>query len=186
MFEKGFTKQAVRAVLEKHEKEVNAKGGLKEYLNEFHDRDPLLTVKCYAPNDAIPDPSELDVKGKHIVIFDDMMENSKQTVPQSYFCRGRHNNADCFYISQNYFKIDRQSIWTNANFIVLFKQSKKDLQCLFDDYISIDMDFKEFHKFCSDAWLNEYGYVIIDLSKNAKSGLKYRKMWDDFYTPKNY
>ena len=57
----------------------------------------------------IPDPSVLDDQKKNLIIFDDCILE-KQSSAQSYYTRGRHSSCDCFYISQNYFKLDRQTI----------------------------------------------------------------------------
>ena len=72
-----------------------AKGGIKA---EFFDDCKL-----------IPDPSALDDQEKNLIIFDDCILE-KQSSAQSYYTRGRHSSCDCFYISQNYFKLDRQTI----------------------------------------------------------------------------
>ena len=45
----------------------------------------------------------------------------KQNKCEAYYTRGRHSNVDCFYLAQNYFKLPRQTIRENANFICLFR-----------------------------------------------------------------
>ena len=50
------------------------------------------------------------------MIFDDLLLE-KQNKCESYYIRGRHSNVDCFYLSQNYFKLPRQTIRETANFI---------------------------------------------------------------------
>jgi hypothetical protein len=170
-------KKIVRRVYENGDNPI-FKNGLENFLELFDKRKLIISFKCYSLKDEIPDPSELDTEKKHIVIFDDIMESNRQTKPASYFCRGRHNNADCFYLSQNYLKIERQTIRTNTNYVILFKQTKRDLQCFYKDYVEIDIpDFQAFQKFCLDAWNKEYGYVIVDLSKTRMTE-KYRRGWN--------
>ena len=51
----------------------------------------------------IPDPSELYVTEKNLLILDDCFQGT-QNIMEAYYTRGRHNNCDTFYISQNYVK----------------------------------------------------------------------------------
>jgi len=37
------------------------------------------------------------------------------------------------------------------------------------------MDYPTFKQLCKTIWNNKYSYVVIDLSRDFKSGLKYRK-----------
>ena len=53
------------------------------------------------------------------MVFDDLLLK-KQNTCEKYYIRGRHSNVDTFYLTQNYFKLPRQTIRENANFICLF------------------------------------------------------------------
>ena len=70
--------------------------------------------------------------------------------------------VDCFYLAQNYFKLPRQTIRMNVNFICLFPQDLKNLNHIFEDHVGSDMT-KEFRKLCKRAWERQHGFVIIDL-----------------------
>ena len=72
----------------------------------------------------VADWRELDSKDKNLMIFDDLLLE-KQNKCECYYIRGRHSNVDCFYLSQNYFKLPRQTVRENANFICLFPQDLK-------------------------------------------------------------
>ena len=97
--------------------------------------------------------------------------------------RGRHNNCDTFYISQNYFLLPKHTIRENANFIILFLQDMKNLGHIHADHCATDMTLDEFKKFCTSIW-NSAGYnsVVIDLTSSKMNG-KYRKNLDTFYFP---
>ena len=69
----------------------------------------------------VPDPRDLNSEDKNLMIFDDLLLE-KQNKCESYYIRGKHSNVDCFYLSQNYFKLPRQTIRENANFICLSPQ----------------------------------------------------------------
>jgi DNA-binding protein len=68
-----------------------------------------LNVESYDYSSNIPDPNELITNHKNLIIFYDIMLK-KQNKCEDYHTRGRHNNIDCFYISQNYIKLPRQTI----------------------------------------------------------------------------
>ena len=78
----------------------------------------------------IPDPSELDVIDKKFLILDDCFLGP-QNKAEAYYTRGRHNNCDTFYISQNYIRLPRQTIRGDTNFIILFPQDAKNLMHIY-------------------------------------------------------
>ena len=80
------------------------------------------------------------------MVFDDLL-HEKQNTCESYYVRGRLSNVDSFYLAQNYFKLPRQTIRENANFICLFPQDLKNLNHIFDDHVGSDMTKEEFKKY---------------------------------------
>ena len=116
----------------------------------------------------VPDPRELNPEDKNLMIFDDLLLE-KQNKCESYYIRGRHSNVDCFYLSQNYFKLPRQTIRENANFICLFSQDKrKNINHIYNDHVGDDMAKDEFRKFCYKYWLKPFGFAVIDLTSKTK------------------
>ena len=85
------------------------------------------------------------------MVFKDMLLE-KQNTCESYYVRGRHSNVDCFYLAQNYFKLPRQTIRENANFICLFPQDLKNLNHIFDHHVGSDITKEEFRQLCKTAW----------------------------------
>ena len=130
-------------------------------------------VKCnfFETASDVPDPRELISEDKNLMIFDDLLLE-RQNKCECYCIRGRHSNVDCFYLSQNYFKLPRQTIRENANFICLFPQ---DLLTLI---ISVAME--EFRKFCRKCWQKPHGFAVIDLDSKKDTG-KYRDGFDNFF-----
>lgn len=128
----------------------------------------------------IPDPTEFNLKHKNLIIFDDvMLEN--QSIIESFYTRGRHNNIDCIYISQNYFKLPRQTIRENSNLLFIFQQDNKNINHIYNDHCS-DLDLPNFKLLCKNAWSEKYGFITIDLSKTLIDG-KYRKGLNCFFFP---
>ena len=114
------------------------------------------------------------------MVFNDLL--LEKDTCESYYVRGRHNNVDCFYLAQNYFKLPRQTIRENANFICLFPQDMKNLNRISDDHVGNDMTKEEFRQLCNTAWETKHWLVIIDLSSKKHDG-KYRSGLDEFYIP---
>ncbi len=141
-----------------------------------------IKASFYEDSKQIPDPSELNVREKNLLILDDCLLE-KQNKAEAYYTRGRHNNCDTFYISQNYFRLPRQTIRENSNFIILFPQDQKNISHIFADHCSSDMDAKEFKSFCHRVWNEEgYNFVTIDLSSTKSTG-KYRQNLNTVYFP---
>ena len=102
------------------------------------------------------------------MVFDDLLLE-RQNKCEAYYTRGRHSNVDCFYLAQNYFKLPRQTIRENANFICLFRQDLKNVNHVnhvYNDHISSDMKKEEFRNVCKLAWEKPYGFVVVDLTSN--------------------
>ena len=54
---------------------------------------------------------------------------------ETYYIHGRHSNVDCFYLTQNYFKLPKQTIRENANFILI-------LNHIYEDHVASGMPKK--------------------------------------------
>jgi len=140
-----------------------------------------ILAKFYDDCSSIPDPSDLDNLEKNLLILDDCFLG-KQNKAEAYYTRGRHNNCDTFYISQNYFRLPRQTIRENANLIILFPQDAKNLNHIYSDHCAQDISKEEFKEFCKKVWATRHNFVTIDLTSAPLNG-KYRRNLDCFYLP---
>jgi len=102
-----------------------------------HSKEPI-ECSFYESPDDVPDLKEMSPGQKNLMIFDDLLLQ-KQNKCEVYYVRGRHSNCDCLYLSQNYFKLPRQTIRENANFFCLFSQDQKNIGHIFNDHVSQDM-----------------------------------------------
>ena len=139
-----------------------------------------IECKFFENASDVTDPRELSPEKKNLMVFDDLLLE-RQNKCEAYYTRGRHSNVDCFYLAQNYFKLPRQTIRENANFICLFRQDLKNVNHMYNDHVSSDMT-KEFRSVCKLAWEKPYGFVVVDLTSNKDNG-KYRIGLDTFYIP---
>lgn len=184
-FESGLTKHQISNIFENQEdviKNMDPVKLIEAYINQGGTANGKIKSNFY--NDCtsnIPDPTDLNEREKNLLILDDCLLE-KQTKAEAYYTRGRHNNCDTFYISQNYFKLPRQTIRENANLIILFPQDAKNIAHIHGDHCT-DLDIKEFKHFCHTVWNEQrYNFVTIDLSSPKLNG-KYRKNFDTFYFP---
>ena len=125
------------------------------------------------------DPRNLNSEDKKLMIFDDLLLE-RQNKCECYYIRGRQTNVDCFYLSQNYSKLPRQTIRENANFICLFPQDLKNINHIYNDHVGDDMAKEEFRKFCKKCWEKPHGFAVIDLTSRKDAG-KYRNGFDNFF-----
>ena len=151
------------------------------YLDQGGTADGKIKANFYSDcSSQVPDPTELNELQKNLLILDDCLLE-KQAKAEAYYTRGRHNNCDTFYISQNYFRLPRQTIRENSNLIILFPQDSKNIAHIHADHCT-DIDIKEFKDFCNAVWRVRYNFVTIDLTSSKLNG-KYRENFDNFYFP---
>ena len=110
---------------------------------------------------------------RSVVIFDDVLGAKNSPQIDEFFTRGRHEDLDVYYLSQNYFALPRQSIRNNSDRLILFKQTLRDVQSMYYDIGAYDMNYDEFKQMCHKAWEEKYNYLCIEMAKNKNEG-KYR------------
>lgn len=135
-------------------------------------------------DEEIKNPKELDPEANHIMIFDDVMLSDQNTIKE-YFCKGRHNNVNVFYLCQSLLKISKHCIRDNANIFILFHQDVKTLKYFHEMHVSGDMDFKEFKAFCDNCWREKHGYAVINLWEESYCG-RYISNYKFIYAPQQY
>ena len=153
---------------------------VKEMAKDITDKSDVV-YNFYQSTEDVPDPRELSSEKKNLIVSDDLLLE-KENICESYYVRGRHSNVDCFCLGQNYFKLPRQTIRENANFICLFPRDLKNLKHIIDDHVGSDMTKHEVRQLCNTAWGKQHGFIIIDPSSIKNNG-KYRSGLDEFYIP---
>lgn len=180
-FEEGLSKIQISNIFHNQDILKEAKLSPFEVIEKYkgprrHDIKEEFFDDC---ND-VPDPKDLDENAKNTIVLDDSQDGS-QSKASAYYTRGRQWNCDVLFLAQNYFRLERQSVRENANFIILFPQDCKNLQHIWGDHYAQDMSLKEFVSFYKTVWQSgSHDFVIIDLTSRADHG-KYRKNFDSFY-----
>jgi energy-coupling factor transporter ATP-binding protein EcfA2 len=177
-FEKNISKENLLSIFENNQ--TNCYDVINYLSKNQFNHNPIESTFYELVKD-VPDPRELNRDKNNLMIFDDLLLE-KQNKCEDYYVRGRHSNVDCFYLAQNYFKLPRQTIRENTNFICLFKQDLKNITHIYNDHVSNDMDFSEFKSLCSKCWEDKHSFLVIDLSSEKCNG-KFRKGFTQFYIP---
>ena len=108
-----------------------------------------------------------------VVIFDDVLGARNSSQIDEFSTRGRHEDLDVYYISQNFFALPRQSSRNNSDKLLLFKQTLRDVQSMYYDIGAYDMKYDDFKEMCHRAWNERFNYLCIDMTENKNEG-KYR------------
>lgn len=177
------------------DEELTPDDAVKAMVEYYEQKEPddswksNIEVFPYKDSNAIPSPQEVDRNYKNLFIFDDCYAEKKQSPISEYYIRGRHSNIQCFYIAQNYIKLERQTVRANANLLILFKQPMRDRQSIYSDLVSIDedvlkptCDFQTFKKFSNKVWDKQYEFMLIDKSEQFEPDNRYRKGFDTSYS----
>lgn len=121
------------------------------------------------PNNALPNS---------IMIFDDVACENQSNI-RNYFTMGRHNQIDCFYLSQTYSKIPKQLIRDNANLLIIFKQDDTNLKHIYNEHVNTDMNWIKFKQICSIIWKDHFRFLLINKDCAVNKG-RYRQGFDTF------
>jgi len=121
-FEEQLPKETIMRVFENPNEIQRQQVSPIQLLEELEKTKEPIECSFYESADDAPDPTGLSPKHKNLMIFDDLLLQ-KQNKCEAYYVRGRHSNCDCLYLSQNYFKLTRQTIRENANFFVCFPRT---------------------------------------------------------------
>lgn len=147
------------------------------YLKNMFNQIDEIGFYTFSSNEEVIPPE--NAKPNSIFIFDDVI-TQKQNNIKSYFCMGRHNNIDCFYLTQSYAHVPKHLIRENANFIILFRQDDMNIKHIYSDFgLSSDLSFEKFKMMCKQCWEKQYEFLVIDVERSINNG-KFRKGFDNF------
>ena len=90
---------------------------------------------------------------------------------QAMFRRSRHNNSSTFIISQDYYELRKKSNRANGNICHMFKpNSFGDVQNLYQDKESLDVNNDDFKLLTSTSWSEKYQPLTVDMTKDKYTG----------------
>lgn len=150
-----------------------------KFLERVLKRVPGVNFHGFTDNDAVVEPE--NTRPDSIFIFDDVA-CEKQDKIRNYFCMGRHNAIDSFYLCQTYSKVPKQLVRDNSNMLVLFRQDDMNLKHVYDDHVNTDMTMEKFKSICSECWKDKYGFLVIVKDCDICEG-RYRSKFDTYIAP---
>ena len=150
----------------------------RQYASAMDENDKWHEIKVYTYSDPVidskakllPQPDELEKGRKHLIVFDDCMTGSQKQI-ENYFIRGRHNNCNVIYITQNWFELPNRTIRGNCNLILLFPTIPQDrLKKFYNEVVSpmqLGKSQIDFVNYCYEKWNEKYNYVTINKEKRT-------------------
>ena len=106
-FDKGLSKTQVGGIFKIQDEYIEDGGDAEWFIDQYDGVCKGGVGASFLDNVAmIPDPKEHDIKRKNLFVLDDVMLGP-QNKAEAYYTRGRHNNEDVIYITQNYFRLPR-------------------------------------------------------------------------------
>ena len=113
----GLTKQQINNIFKNQEEFEKIKASPLEVIEEYNGyRKSEIKVEFFSDCSMIPDPTQLCIDEKNLLILDDCFLGP-QNKAEAYYTRGRQNNCDTFYIFGYFFFIGN-SYRDNVGFVV--------------------------------------------------------------------
>jgi len=123
-FETGLSKQDIFDMFINSNEIIN----VDDLLKELGSNNCNINAEFIESDVDVCDPSELDANDKNLIIFDDLMLEKQKKLAKVITLEVVIIIS--IYLSQNYFKLPRQTIRENANFFCLFPQDMKNLRAI--------------------------------------------------------
>lgn len=147
-----------------------------QFLKELLDPMDEIQYFAFSEHETVVAPNE--TLPNSIMIFDDIACEKQDNV-KAFFCMGRHENVDCFYLCQSYAQIPKHLVRDNVNLLVIFRQDDVNLKHIYDDHVNSDIAFAKFKDLCRTCWEDKHGFIVIDKDRQINNG-RYRKGFDCF------
>jgi hypothetical protein len=125
-------------------------------------------------NEGLPDLAQFDGKERTLLILDDLMSETNDSVSNIFTKVSHHRNVSVLYLSQNLFYKSKQNrtISLNAHYIVLFKNPRDALQVATLARQMYPGQSKFLVEAFKDATEKPFGYLLLDLKPDTDE--KYR------------
>ena len=137
-------------------------------------------------HEGLPDISQFDGKQKTLLILDDLMSESNDSVSNIFTKVSHHRNVSVIFLTQNLFYKSEQSrtISLNSHYIVLFENPREAMQVA---TLARQM-YPGQSKFLVEAFKNAtekpFGYLLLDLKPDTDE--KYRVRTNIFPDERQY
>src|SRR5271154_3886886 len=151
-------------------------GIVQDFYDELAENGDDVSFRAFSPSE-IPDVSDFDSSHSSIVIFEDLVNESKkiQECISSYFTHGRHSNVSPIYVTQRFFAIPK-TIRENITYISLHRGggSLPDIKRIIRQYTEHSDTLAP----VIDDLTLKREFIIFDLRCSQDDPLSIRVRWD--------
>jgi len=125
---------------------------------------------------GLPDLDNLDSREKHLIILDDLMDETDQRVASLFTKKSHHRNISVMYIVQNLFHRGKhhRTISLNAHYMVVFKNPRDVSQIMALAHQMYPQRTKYFLEAYTAATAQPHGYLVIDMKQETPDILRLR------------
>jgi hypothetical protein len=125
---------------------------------------------------GLPDLDTLNPREKHLIILDDLMDETDQRVASLFTTKSEHRNISVMYIVQNLFHRGKhhRTISLNAHYMVVFKNPRDVSQIMAMAHQMYPQRTKYFLEAYTAATAQPHGYLVIDMKQEAPDILTLR------------
>jgi hypothetical protein len=134
------------------------------------------TVEGIEFQQGLPDLDNLDPREKHLIILDDLMDETDQRVASLFTKKGHHKTISVMYVVQNLFHRGKhhRTISRNAHYMVLFKNLTDVSQIVALVHQMYPRRTQFFMEAFSRATARPHGYMVIDMKQKTPDILRLR------------
>jgi hypothetical protein len=121
-------------------------------------------------NEGLPDITQFDGKERTLLILDDLMSETNDTISNIFTKVSHHRNVSVFYITQNLFYKSKQNrtMSLNAHYIVLFKNPRDAMQVATLSRQMYPGKSRFLIEVFKDATEKPFGYLLLDLKADTE------------------
>jgi len=125
---------------------------------------------------GLPDLDNLDPREKHLIILDDLMDETDQRVASLFTKKSHHRNISVMYIVRNLFHRGKhhRTISLNAQYMVVFKNPRDVSQIMALAHQMYPQRTKYFLEAYTAATAQPHGYMVIDMKQETPDILRLR------------
>jgi hypothetical protein len=129
-----------------------------------------LTVDEVDFKQGLPDLDTLNPREKHLVILDDLMNETDQRVASLFTKKSHHRNISVMYIVQNL--LHHRTINLNAHYMVLFQNLTDVSLIMVLAHQMYPRRTEFFLEAFARATARPHGYMVIDMKQNTPNILR--------------
>jgi hypothetical protein len=125
---------------------------------------------------GLPDLDTLDPREKHLIILDDLMDETNQKVSSLFTKKSHHRNIIVMYIVQNLFHRGKhhKTISHNVIYMVVFQNQRDVSQIMALAHQMHPQRTKYFLEAYTAATAQPHGYLVIDMKQESPAILRLR------------